>query len=96
MYFLRRGESRGASTGLVQQTVQIVASHDLTLVVRARPQYAGSRPILPWHLKPPKRVALRRIRVTQLDAKLTTAAQRKTETRLAERSAVLLAVQIRQ
>ena len=33
MYLLRRGELRGASTGLVQQTVQIVASHDLTLVV---------------------------------------------------------------
>jgi len=33
MYFLRRSKLRGASTGLVQQTVQIVASHDLTLVV---------------------------------------------------------------
>jgi len=33
MYFLRRAELRCAQTGLVQQSVQIVASHDLTLVV---------------------------------------------------------------
>ena len=36
MYFLRRSELRGATTGLFQQTVQIVASHDLTLVVRVQ------------------------------------------------------------
>jgi len=33
MHFLRRCERRGASTGLVQQTVQIVALHDPGLVV---------------------------------------------------------------
>ena len=33
MHFLPCSGLRGASTGLVQQTVQIVASHDLTLVV---------------------------------------------------------------
>ena len=36
MYFLHRAELRGASTRLVQQSV-IVASHDLTLVVRPFP-----------------------------------------------------------
>jgi len=36
MYFLRPAELRGASTGLGQQSIQIVASPDLTLVVRRR------------------------------------------------------------
>ena len=33
MYFLPGGDTARSETGLVQQTVQIVASHDLTLVV---------------------------------------------------------------
>ena len=33
MYFLRGEATARSETGLVQQTVQIVASHDLTLVV---------------------------------------------------------------
>jgi len=36
MYFLRRTELRGASTGLLQQSVRIVATRDLTLVVRPK------------------------------------------------------------
>ena len=33
MYFLRGGDTAQSESGLVQQTVQIVASHDLTLVI---------------------------------------------------------------
>ena len=43
MYFLRRSELRGATTGLVQQSVQIVASHDLTLFVSRLVQGHGGR-----------------------------------------------------
>ena len=38
MYFLPGGDTARSETGLVQQTVQIVASHDLTLVVRTETQ----------------------------------------------------------
>ena len=42
MYFLRPAELRGASTGLLEQSVQIVASHDLTLVVEQSVQIVAS------------------------------------------------------